>query len=91
MTFDHACSSGVLSSTTTPTDLTYTVEADGSTAAQSRTSLVTSNIASCNKHLFTEIQIKEDGNWVTIWGEDNLAKNTYTSENYDDWLPTLAT
>jgi len=39
----------------------------------------------------TKIQIKEDGNWVTIWGEDNTAKTTYTSENYNNWLPTLVT
>ncbi len=37
-------------------------------------------------HLFTKVQIREDGNWVTIWGEDNTAKNTYTSEKYDEWL-----
>ena len=81
----------MLSSTTTPADVLYTVQADGTTPSQTRTHLVTSNVANCNKHLFTKIQIKEDGNWVTIWGEDNTAKTTYTSENYDDWLPTLAT
>ena len=89
--FQHACSANVLSSTTTPTDVLYTVQADGTTPSQTRTHLVGSNTASCSKHLLTKIQIKEDGNWVTIWGEDNTAKTTYTSENYNNWLPTLAT
>ena len=91
VTFKHECSAGVLSSTTTPADLLYTVAANGGAPSQTRTHLVTSNIANCNKHLFTKIQIKEDGNWVTIWGEDNTAKTTYASENYDDWLIALAT
>ena len=71
-TIKHMCWGGNIEPVTTPTDQLQIVKHDGSTAAIRVTSEVTNGVDDeCKRHMETELQVKSDGQWKTVWDRNN--------------------